>query len=101
MTRKTRDNVAEPGREKASVTYGSGKDQESMADKASDSTVSALTLHGMHCDSCARIIERVVAKQEGAQIREFDVAGNRILLEYRSWSQLETIRGVLIAEGKL
>ena len=99
MTRKTQDNMAEPGNAEASITHGSGKDRGAMVDKASDSTVSALTLHGMHCDSCARIIERVVAKQEGAQIREFDVAGNRILLEYRSWSQLETIRGDLREKG--
>jgi hypothetical protein len=58
-----------------------------------------LTLHGMHCDSCGKVIERTVLKFEGAGIRTFDTANNRIVLACRSDEQLGEIRGALLAKG--
>ena len=58
-----------------------------------------LVLHGMHCDSCGKIIERTVLKYEGACIREFDTVNNRILLACSSAGQLGEIRGALRAKG--
>jgi hypothetical protein len=58
-----------------------------------------LILHGMHCDSCGRIIERTVLKYEGACIRTFDTVNNRIVLACKSNEQLEEIRGTLRAKG--
>jgi copper chaperone CopZ len=61
--------------------------------------VSDLTLHGMHCDSCAKIIDRTVSKHIGARVREFDLVNNRMILEYSSEKQLEKIRIELIGKG--
>lgn len=58
-----------------------------------------LTLHGMHCDSCARIIDRIVTKHTGACIREFDLVNNRMILECSTVSQLEVIRSELREKG--
>jgi copper chaperone CopZ len=58
-----------------------------------------LTLHGMHCDSCGKIIERTVQKFEGARIQEFDTVNNRIILACSSGDQLGEIRGALLAKG--
>ena len=58
-----------------------------------------LTLHGMHCDSCGKIIERTVLKYEGACIRSFDTVNNRIVLACRSDEQLGEIRKTLLAKG--
>ena len=57
-----------------------------------------LTLHGMHCDSCGKIIERTVTKYTGARIEEFDMINNRIILVSSS-GQLETIREELLSKG--
>jgi hypothetical protein len=61
--------------------------------------VADLILHGMHCDSCGRIIERTVLKYEGACIRTFDTVNNRIVLACTSGEQLGEIRGALRAKG--
>ena len=62
-------------------------------------TVTELTLHGMHCDSCGKIIERTVMKFEGACIREFDMVNNRIVLACSSGKQLGEIRSTLLEKG--
>lgn len=61
--------------------------------------VSDLTLHGMHCDSCAKIIDRTVSKHTGARVREFDLVNNRMIIEYSTEQQLEKIRVELIGKG--
>jgi hypothetical protein len=61
--------------------------------------VADLLLHGMHCDSCSRIIERTVLKYEGACIRTFDTANNRMVLACSSDVQLGEIRESLRAKG--
>jgi hypothetical protein len=58
-----------------------------------------LILHGMHCDSCGKIIERTVRKYEGAGIREFDTVNNQIVLACRSDGQLGEIREALLEKG--
>ena len=58
-----------------------------------------LILHGMHCDSCGKIIERTVRKYEGACIRSFDMANNRIVLVSSSSEQLGEIREALLTKG--
>lgn len=57
-----------------------------------------LTLHGMHCDSCARIIERTVKKREGASVKSIDMAKNAVLLEC-SEKQLGEIKDDLLSKG--
>ncbi len=59
---------------------------------------SALTLHGMHCESCARIIERTVSRHEGARVVSIDTANNRVVIESRR-RQLEPIREELREKG--
>jgi len=61
-------------------------------------TVSELTLHGMHCESCARIIERTVSRYDGARVASIDTADNRVVIESRQ-GQLEAIRNELRAKG--
>lgn len=61
--------------------------------------VADLSLHGMHCDSCGKIIERTVAKYEGACIRQFDPVDNRIVLACSSSTQLAEIRKALKEKG--
>ena len=70
-------------------------------DREGDGTavVADLILHGMHCDSCGKIIERTVLKYEGACIRTFDTANNRIVLACSSDVQLGEIRGALLTKG--
>jgi len=58
-----------------------------------------LMLHGMHCDSCGKIIERTVLKYEGACIRTFDTVNNRIVLACTSGEQLGEIRAALREKG--
>jgi len=65
----------------------------------SDHIETELTLHGMHCDSCGKIIERTVLKYESAGIRTFDTVNNRIVLACSSADQLGEIRGALLAKG--
>lgn len=57
-----------------------------------------LTLHGMHCESCARIIERTVSRHEGARVASIDMANNRVIIESRR-GQLEPIRDELREKG--
>jgi hypothetical protein len=61
--------------------------------------VADLMLHGIHCDSCGKIIERTVLKYEGACIRSFDTVNNRIVLACSSSEQLGEIRDTLRAKG--
>ncbi|MGB7788980.1 hypothetical protein [Methanoregula sp.] len=62
-------------------------------------TEADLTLHGMHCDSCGKIIGRTVLKSEGACIREFNRVNNRIVLACCSRHQLGEIRSTLLEKG--
>jgi hypothetical protein len=71
---------------------------EEPADEG-NSVEAGLILHGMHCDSCGRIIERTVLRYKGACIRTFDTVNNRIVLSCRSDVQLEEIRMALRAKG--
>ncbi len=57
-----------------------------------------LKLHGMHCDSCAKIIERTVKKHHGASVRSLDMANNAISLEC-SDEQLPQIKKELLGKG--
>lgn len=59
---------------------------------------SNLVLHGMHCESCARIIERTVARHEGARVKSIDTANNRVVIESRR-GQLQKIRDELREKG--
>ncbi|MEK6923841.1 MAG: cation transporter [Candidatus Micrarchaeota archaeon] len=52
---------------------------------------------GMHCDSCAKIIQRSVACHEGASV-VVDASGNRVQLDC-SPEQLAAIRQDLLAKG--
>lgn len=58
-----------------------------------------LTLHGMHCDSCAKIIDRTITKHAGARVREFDLVNNRMVIECSTEGQLEIIRSELRVKG--
>lgn len=57
-----------------------------------------LTLHGMHCESCEKIIRRAVARHQSAEVRELDVQGNKIRIECRE-DQLASIRKELTEKG--
>ena len=81
-------------RDSGKTTIGPEPEQES-----SSALETTLTLHGMHCDSCGKIIERTVLKHEGARIRELDAVNNRMVLVCRSGAQLGEIRGELLAKG--
>ena len=58
-----------------------------------------LALHGMHCDSCGKIIERTVRRFSGACVRHIDTANNRIALSCSSTEQLGEIREALRVKG--
>jgi hypothetical protein len=67
--------------------------------RGQDSHIEAeLRLHGMHCDSCGKIIERTVQKYPGAWIDKFDTINNRIVLICGP-GQLATIRKDLLSKG--
>lgn len=57
-----------------------------------------LTLHGMHCDSCAKVIERTVARHPNASVKSLDVEHNRVVLECGQ-EQLSGIRSELLDKG--
>ncbi|WP_148208114.1 cation transporter [Methanosphaerula palustris] len=67
-------------------------------DRADGVIVSDLTLHGMHCESCARIIERTVSRHAGARVTSVDMANNRLIIESRR-GHLEEIRDELRGKG--
>ncbi len=67
-------------------------------DRTGGVIVSDLTLHGMHCESCARIIERTVSRHTGARVASIDMANNRLVIESRK-GQLEEIRDELREKG--
>ncbi|MFA5106241.1 MAG: hypothetical protein WC506_04755 [Candidatus Micrarchaeia archaeon] len=57
-----------------------------------------LTLYGMHCDSCAKIIERTVKRHGGAGVKALDMQKNRITIECGQ-EQLPGIKNELLAKG--
>ncbi len=57
-----------------------------------------LYLHGMHCDSCAKIIERTVNKHHGAKVLALDMQKNTVTLVC-AHEQLEVIRKDLLSKG--
>ena len=69
-----------------------------MQDGAGGVGEHVLTLHGMHCESCARIIERTVGRHDGARVAEIDPAHNRVVIESRK-GQLGPIRDELREKG--
>ena len=63
-------------------------------------TVNAdLELHGMHCDSCGKIIERTVSRHDGAAVRNIDTINNRIVISCISEEQLGEVREALLEKG--
>ncbi|HQT45360.1 MAG TPA: heavy metal-associated domain-containing protein, partial [Candidatus Micrarchaeota archaeon] len=57
-----------------------------------------LSLHGMHCDSCAKIIERTVKKHDGASVKALDMQKNTVTLVCGQ-EQLAEIKNELRSKG--
>ena len=93
MKRSDRQSGAKGSRsDPASSTAGAGREA------AGGVIESSLTLHGMHCESCARIIERTVSRHVGARVASIDWANNRVVIESRR-EQLGPIRDELREKG--
>lgn len=73
-------------------------ESQTRQDRADGVIMSDLTLHGMHCESCAKIIERTVSRHAGARVTSIDMANNRLVIESRK-GQLEAIRNELREKG--
>jgi copper chaperone CopZ len=82
------------------ITLGADTSEVSAGREANTTLTEAeLTLYGMHCDSCGKIIERTVQKFDGACIRKFDTVNNRIVIACSSGELLGEIRGALLKKG--
>ena len=57
-----------------------------------------LKVHGMHCESCERIISRTVEKHEGAKAISFDLRANTMKIECAD-AQLPKIKEELLSKG--
>ncbi|MFH0714127.1 MAG: cation transporter [Candidatus Micrarchaeota archaeon] len=57
-----------------------------------------LTVEGMHCDSCAKMIERIVSKNDGAQVKALDTTANTVTLNCNP-EQLSIIQSQLKERG--
>ncbi|MBI5035834.1 cation transporter [Candidatus Micrarchaeota archaeon] len=57
-----------------------------------------LELHGMHCESCGKIVERVVSRHAGAKVGGFSADKNTVVLECGD-GQLPAIQAELKKQG--
>jgi len=58
-----------------------------------------LRVSGMHCTSCAVLIDDVIGEIPGAKALAIDSAGGTVVVSYDSEATLEAIREAIRGEG--
>jgi copper chaperone CopZ len=62
--------------------------------------IAELAVAGMHCESCAALIEEVLVEQDGVQVASVDLGEARACVEYDpSRLGVEELAGVIVRAG--